>query len=358
MRAAGKVVWLKALPETIHAPDGGDATTAGRRPEPDRPGRLGGNRRAARRAASRFIARRPTWRSIPKARTPEQLAARSSTGWNLPPDAERLRVNLILAIPMEVRLAVLFLLGRVSAAWPTWASTGWPGTPARSAPGRRPEPDAPPRRRWTDRVPIVGWLGLRRETPLHGRGFWIRPMLVELLAGLGLAALYWWEIDQPGLLPPRVAAAIPAALMAVLHAQYACHAGADLADAGRLADRRRREDHPRHDHRAGHAARACSRAVYPWSLLPACVLPWTQPGGVGRRSIAADLAALGRWPARLCAVPATPVAGRWDWAAGGCGAWRLMPRTWYTRHGWRRAFGCCSPACGRTGHLPICAPMG
>lgn len=32
MRAAGKVVWLKALPETIHARMSGDATTASRRP--------------------------------------------------------------------------------------------------------------------------------------------------------------------------------------------------------------------------------------------------------------------------------------------------------------------------------------
>jgi shikimate kinase len=32
MRAAGPVVWLKALPETIHRRMSGDATTAGRRP--------------------------------------------------------------------------------------------------------------------------------------------------------------------------------------------------------------------------------------------------------------------------------------------------------------------------------------
>jgi len=32
MRASGKVVWLKALPQTIHARMSGDATTAARRP--------------------------------------------------------------------------------------------------------------------------------------------------------------------------------------------------------------------------------------------------------------------------------------------------------------------------------------
>lgn len=33
MRAAGRVVWLKAPPETIHRRMGGDRTTAGRRPD-------------------------------------------------------------------------------------------------------------------------------------------------------------------------------------------------------------------------------------------------------------------------------------------------------------------------------------
>lgn len=36
-----------------------------------------------------------------------------------------------------------------------------------------------PRRTWMDRVPILGWLRLRREVPLFGRGFWIRPLLIE-----------------------------------------------------------------------------------------------------------------------------------------------------------------------------------
>ena len=40
MRASGKVVWLKALPETILARMSGDATTAGRRPSLTRKGPL------------------------------------------------------------------------------------------------------------------------------------------------------------------------------------------------------------------------------------------------------------------------------------------------------------------------------
>jgi prepilin signal peptidase PulO-like enzyme (type II secretory pathway) len=81
-----------------------------------------------------------------------------------------------------------------------------------------PHPDAPPGRP-LDRVPVLGWFGLRRESRLHGAGFWIRPMLLELAAGAGFAGLYWWEVRQAGLYPPTVP--VPDAW--TLHAQYLIH---------------------------------------------------------------------------------------------------------------------------------------
>lgn len=83
-----------------------------------------------------------------------------------------------------------------------------------------PDADAPPRR-LLDRVPIVGWLGLRREVPIHGRAFWVRPLLIELFTGVGFAALYWWEVHEAGLMPDRV----PRASIGLwtLHAQYTSH---------------------------------------------------------------------------------------------------------------------------------------
>ena len=39
--------------------------------------------------------------------------------------------------------------------------------------------DLPPRT-FLDRIPVLGWLRLRRESALFGRGFWIRPLLIEL----------------------------------------------------------------------------------------------------------------------------------------------------------------------------------
>ena len=65
------------------------------------------------------------------------------------------------------------------------------------------------RRKWFDRVPLLGWWGLRRESDMHGRGFWIRPMFIELLMPVGLLWLYQFEILDRGLWPPVVRHADP-----------------------------------------------------------------------------------------------------------------------------------------------------
>ena len=68
-------------------------------------------------------------------------------------------------------------------------------------------------------------------------GFWIRPMLVELLCGLGLAGLYNWEIGQVALFPadmPRPPnPALPLMWPYILHEQFAAHVSAYLVDARR-----------------------------------------------------------------------------------------------------------------------------
>ena len=74
-------------------------------------------------------------------------------------------------------------------------------------------------RRWSDRIPIVGWIGLSREASIHGRGFWVRPMLLEVATGICFAMLYWHEVGryiagQPLLSP----ATIP-----ILQATYLSH---------------------------------------------------------------------------------------------------------------------------------------
>jgi prepilin signal peptidase PulO-like enzyme (type II secretory pathway) len=138
-------------------------------------------------------------------------------------------VNFVLSIPIEARLAILFVLGCCLGAVINLGIYGlaWPPRPI--GPWLRPHPKAPPRRFW-DRVPVIGWLGLRREAGLHGAGFWIRPMSLELLTGAAFALLYWWEIGRCGLVPPFPEAFVPVgvfdpakieiALVAIRHEQF------------------------------------------------------------------------------------------------------------------------------------------
>jgi prepilin signal peptidase PulO-like enzyme (type II secretory pathway) len=64
----------------------------------------------------------------------------------------------------------------------------------------RPRPAGQPRRSSWDYIPIIGWWRMRREWVEHGRGFWIRPALIELALGIGLCWLFRFEL-QAGLWP-------------------------------------------------------------------------------------------------------------------------------------------------------------
>ena len=132
-------------------------------------------------------------------------------------------MNVILTIPIEARLAVAVRpRGVRRQPGQPGASIGWHGGGGRSAPGRRPTDRAPPRR-LVDRVPIFGWLGLRREAALHGPGFWIRPMLVELGRRTGLCRALWWEIVAAGLLPAGLPGRMPRTALSILHYEFFSH---------------------------------------------------------------------------------------------------------------------------------------
>jgi len=129
-------------------------------------------------------------------------------------------VNAILALPLEVRLAAAFLVGLAAGSGVNWAiyALAWLSRPI--SPWQLRDPQAPPRR-WFDFLPILGWLTLRREASIHGRGFWVRPLAIELACGSGLAALYWWEITEH--LAPRLPGVAPATAT-MLHLHFSAHA--------------------------------------------------------------------------------------------------------------------------------------
>jgi prepilin signal peptidase PulO-like enzyme (type II secretory pathway) len=244
-------------------------------------------------------------------------------------------MDLILALPLEVRLAALFVLGVFlgSAANLGIYRLAWRPRPI--SPWSRPDPAAPPRMFW-DRIPVFGWLGLRRESALHGGGFWVRPMLLELLAGVGIAWLYWWETVAGGLLPAGIALPLPPEWLAALHLEFVSHAVlialmlvASLIDADEKII-------PDEITIPGTLVGLLLAAAWPRTLLPDAI-----PLGGGAWALDfLHLTSPGEWPGWLDGAPqkgplVLAVACWWLWCVA------LLPRSWYGRHGWRRAAELC-----------------
>ncbi len=116
---------------------------------------------------------------------------------------------------------VLFLLGACLGGQLNRAVYRWAWNKRLISPWSA-APAGLPRRTWRDRIPIVGWWYLRREHPEHGSGFWLRPMLIEIVCGLGLPALYGWEIGGH-LLPVGLRANPPAGAAALTYANFFTH---------------------------------------------------------------------------------------------------------------------------------------
>jgi leader peptidase (prepilin peptidase) / N-methyltransferase len=246
-----------------------------------------------------------------------------------------------LAVPMEVRLAALAVLGVCAGAAVNAAVDRLRRETKPVGPWRPHQADAPPRRA-IDRVPLLGWWMLRREAPIHGAGFWLRPMFVELACAAGLAALYWWEVGRCGLLPDPPA--IPSRdVLVVLHGQYAAHALlALLMLAASLIDFDEKTI-PDEITVPGTLAGLVLAAAMPWCLLPEVVPPvdfhFWQAVAVERWPMV-TLVSPAAWPESLGGFPRTGslllgVGCFWAWCAA------ILPRTWYSRHGLRRAVVLC-----------------
>jgi len=245
---------------------------------------------------------------------------------------------LILSIPMPARLAMLFVLGSCVGSIVNWAIYGlaWYARPI--SPWSRPDPAAPRRQAW-DRVPILGWLGLRREAALHGPGFWIRPMTLEILAGVGFAALYWWEIGRLGLLPRGwLVPPVPPVIFGMLHCQYAAHVLLiSLMLAASMIDVDEKTI-PDEITVAGTLLGLLAAAAWPESLLP----------DIRLNGLFLHLASPNDWPEWLAGAPrvgalALGLGCWWAWCAA------ILPRTWHARHGFRRAVLLC---CARIAREP------
>jgi leader peptidase (prepilin peptidase)/N-methyltransferase len=244
------------------------------------------------------------------------------------------RMETILAIPLNVRLLALAVIGACLGGAVNWAvyTLAWNRRPI--SPWTSPNPAAP-RRRWFDRLPIVGWLGLRREAALHGKGFWIRPMLVEIFTAAGLAWLYWWETVAGGLLPDVLARPIDPRALPVLHLEFLAHVILmALMLAGSLIDADEKII-PDEITVAGTLIALVMAAAWPLSLLPEVTF---QDAHIFFGFI--KLSSPNPWPDALAGRPmlgslCLGLACWWMWCVA------ILPRTWHGRHGWLRAVQFC-----------------
>ena len=93
-----------------------------------------------------------------------------------------------------LQILVLALIGGLLGTFINWATLRWGYQKWNYSPWTKPGPDMKPRR-LTDYLPVVGWLWLRRNSDTHGKTFWIRPFLVELLWVIGLPCFFLWEMQ-------------------------------------------------------------------------------------------------------------------------------------------------------------------
>ncbi|MCA9230750.1 MAG: prepilin peptidase [Planctomycetales bacterium] len=140
-------------------------------------------------------------------------------------------MQLFFAQPLELRMLVVFLFGLALGAKANWAIYRLAWNPREISPWG-PTPATAPPRKATDRIPVLGWFGLRREHAIHGRGFWIRPLAIELAMAAGLVVLYRWEFEQQALVAPQlkelfrlagggpIAIAVPRVSDGLLHAVF------------------------------------------------------------------------------------------------------------------------------------------
>jgi prepilin signal peptidase PulO-like enzyme (type II secretory pathway) len=191
----------------------------------------------------------------------------------------------------------------------------------------RPSP-----RRLLDFVPIFGWLGMRRYAKMFGVGFWIRPLLIELIAAIGTVALYDYEIGG-GLLPANFPRPIAGDVLTILQLQFALHLvllffmlAASLIDADETII-------PDSITMPGTLLGLAMAAFFPRSLLP----DFYQDQFFVWHKDMLQIASPESWPASLAGSSGLLI---------GLGCWliwcfALLPRTWYSRHGIGRAIRLC-----------------
>lgn len=116
-----------------------------------------------------------------------------------------------IELPLGLRMLLVAALGLIGGALANFVIYRFAYFNPRPISPWGPADERAPPRQWVDRFPVLGWLTLRRESSIHGDGFWIRPLLIELCTAAGLMWLYNFETQAGGQLPAelRVPAFLP-----------------------------------------------------------------------------------------------------------------------------------------------------
>jgi len=128
---------------------------------------------------------------------------------------------LTLSAPLQA--TILIVVGLVLGMAANWGIYRFAWFPRDISPWSKRHADAGPGY-WYDRLPVLGWLFLRRDEKLHGSFFWVRPLLIEVACAVGLWALFRHELAG-GTLPPslRLEFSLPPLKEALL-GQFVSHA--------------------------------------------------------------------------------------------------------------------------------------
>lgn len=112
-------------------------------------------------------------------------------------------------LPDSVRWVLLFATGAILGGFSNLAiyELSWYRR-RKISPWSKVDEDKPARM-WLDRIPIIGWWYLRRESDQYGTGFWVRPLLIELATGCFLVWFYEW-VFSGGMFDHQVADLEPA----------------------------------------------------------------------------------------------------------------------------------------------------
>ncbi len=97
-------------------------------------------------------------------------------------------------MPLPLQLLFVFATGCCVGSFINWAIYRWAVVQKTLSPWGPKHPDVGPRR-LLDRIPVIGWVSLKREESVHGTAFFSRPLAIELFFGAVLAGFYFWIFE-------------------------------------------------------------------------------------------------------------------------------------------------------------------